>query len=50
MRGTFTLEVLRSSDMPIGNTVCLSHKTLGQTPNFANKYFSLIIAKPRILF
>lgn len=47
---TLTLEVLRSSDIPMGNTVYLSHNTLGHTPNLASKYFSLIIANPKNIF
>jgi len=43
---TLTLEVLKSSLMPIGKTAYLSHNTLGHTPNFPNKNFSLITAKP----
>eukprot|EP00361_Fabrea_salina_P001232 CAMPEP_0202431250 /NCGR_PEP_ID=MMETSP1345-20130828/4879_1 /ASSEMBLY_ACC=CAM_ASM_000843 /TAXON_ID=342563 /ORGANISM="Fabrea Fabrea salina" /LENGTH=89 /DNA_ID=CAMNT_0049042889 /DNA_START=226 /DNA_END=496 /DNA_ORIENTATION=+ len=33
--------------MPTGSTFCLSHITLGQMPNFPDKYFSRMIAKPR---
>lgn len=29
---TLTLDVLNSSDIPVGRTFCLSHKTHGQTP------------------
>jgi hypothetical protein len=43
---TLTLEVLNSSDIPIGKTACLSQRTLGQTPNLPKRNFSLIMAKP----
>ena len=48
-KSTLTLDVLNSSDIPIGKTACLSHKTLGQTPNFPSKNFSLIMARPVLL-
>ena len=43
---TFTLEVLSSSDMPIGTTICLSQRTLGQLPNLPSRYFSLMRVSP----
>ncbi len=48
-QNTLTLEVLSSSDIPIGRTACLSQRTLGQTPNFPSKNFSLMMAKPNSL-
>ena len=49
MRKKFTLtrEVRNSSAMPIGSTVCLSQRTLGQTPNLLNRYFSFINDRPK---